>query len=863
MHAATHNNTRSHDHGLRDAMAKTSSLGESDNHMLNELKEIVLFLSQKIDDSDVRILSMEDKVRAQDATIEALKSEVGDATSFHRYLQSDDSDCLPQFRNTAFGPRCDFPHVTRFQNRTFFNDDVVFNENVEFDSDANCMPTYNSTTQMCSMNNNFTFDEGNITFDYNVRFDEDVRFNDDVRFRDTVILDSNVEFNNGGDVTFNKKVKFSENVLIKNENHDIELRLEDKVTARFYQDKDFKIDTHTTFYQDASMEKDLHIDGKLKVEKMTELDDLELYGYLWVDGETHLDGKLLANHHVEIKSGLNVKTGRLDVSRDGAKILGTTDVVGTFNLNGQGNAKKNFNVDGKLTATTAVIDNTAPNRNLQTIAFHQVPLEPALTVIGNADFDELYADRVRSNDPVDMDHILSQVRIDLKDKTLFVGDVTITNLNSPEPVLTRSRMFKLMEGMALEVDSITANSATINGQSVPDTPSSAELVNLLKNQNLKLNSLTTTSATIGGKTYPHTEQVSSSVTSMEVLNMLKGKELFVGSISASSMSTDTATIGGTSYPQSSSGKFDIDGFVEAIKNYQGEVSISKLTSDDLEITAAFKNINGNMVEVPGSLKIDGKDVALTRDVIRLRNRFDDFESDNTGQEPAPVTTSEILSALDGASLSVYSLDTKSLTKSGTEVPTMDDVGNMIGDAQVATDNAAVACTCSANDIEAVVTTSFVRGKVDENYVSSMGFMNGSALSARDSDCTCSASDVQNNIDQRFLEGLGVSFGPPECSCSSNFVTDVISSSYIQNVVDDLGVSYGDPTCTCSSTDIENVVTYDYIADKGFMDELSDCSCSIEDSQITDVIDNGYIAGLGFLTTCPCGVGGSTGDDNGF
>lgn len=860
MHVMAQNNSHSHDQGLRDVMANASSLGKSDNHMLNELKDIVFFLSQKIDYYDVRIQSLEDKVRAQDTTIKALKSEVGDATSF---LQSDDRDCLPKFRDTDFGPRCDFRYVTRFQNRTFFNDDVVFNENVEFDSDANCMPTYNSTTQMCSMNNNFTFDDGDITFDNDVLFDDDVRFNDDVRFKKTVKMDNNVEFNNAGEVTFKKKVKFQENVLIKNEDHDIELRLEDKVTARFYQDTVFKVDTHTTFYQDVDMQKDLHVDGDLKVEKMTELDDLEIYGYLWVDGETWLDGELNANHHAVIKNGLKVKTGGLDVSQNGAKISGTTDVYGTFNLNGQGNAKRNFDIDGKLTATSAVIDNQSAHRKLQeAVAFHQLPVtSPALTVIGDTDIEgKLHADQIRSDDinnPVDIDEVLDQIKIELQNENLLVGDVIITkNLNTAESVLTESRLLQLLNGLDLNVDSITANSATIGGQSVPvssDPISSAEIVRLLNGQDLRLNILRSNAAIIGDREYPHSDP-KGTVTPEEVVHMLEGKKLSLEYVSTSSFSTKSATIGGVTYPHQPN-NVDIDQVVDGLMNYDGEVTIPRLASNEVEITASVqRNSNGQIIETPGSLLIEGEDVAFAKDIIRLDNRINII---SMPPKPNPgVTRSQIVSALEGASLSVSSLDAKSLTKSQVEVTTMDDVGDMIGDAQLVADNAEVACTCSANDVEAVVTTDFVRGKVDESYVSSLGFMKESVLSTYDfsSYCTCSASDVQNNINQDFLRDLGVSFG---CSCSEDFVTEVISSKYIQGVVDELGV---EAACTCSAADIESVVTSDYIADKGFKNDYPDCSCSIEESQITDVVDSGYIADLGFLTTCPCGVVTVTGDE---
>lgn len=868
MHAVPHNSTRSHDHGLRDAMAKVSSLGESDNRMLNELKEILLFLSQKIDDSDARIESLEDEVRAQDATIKSLKTEVGDATSFHRYLQSDDSDCLPQFRNTAFGPRCDFRHVTRFQNRTFFNDDVVFNENVEFDTDANCMPTFNSTTRMCNLNNNFTFDEGDVIFDYNVRFDEDVRFNDDVRFRDLVRMESDVQFNNGGEVTFNKDTKFHENVLIKNSDHDIEFKLEDKVTARFYQDPTFKIDTHTTFYQNANMEKNLQIDGTLKVEQLTELDDLELFGYLWVDKETRLDGELKANHRAKIKGGLTVQTGGLKVDREGADITGTTHVSGTFNLNGQGNANGNFDVDGKLTANTAVIDNTPNRRELQTF-LHEIPVPapvgPVLKVIGDADVQgKLEADRIRSDDinfeNIDMNQIISEVRIDLQGGDLTVGDIEIVNNFGPnERVLTESRMIQMMNGMDLTVDSITANRATINSKSVPTDPmSSADVVRLLNDQNLNLASVTTDTAVIGGSVYQPSQ--SDSLTADDILNMLRGENLRVNSID-----TQTATIGGEMYTPPSDG-LDILDVVDQLGSYEGRVTIPKFGSYEIDvIDDPRRDQSGQPVNPnPASIEINGEEVATKRETVRLSNRIDSINDDAASSQQPEVSTMSVLQALEGASLSVYSLDTTAISMSGTDVATVDDVSFMIGDVQARVDGAENTCTCSANDVEAVVTTEFVQDKVDESYIKTMGFVTDGDLSTYDlgGDCTCGASDVQAHVDQPFLEGLGVSVGPSECSCSAEFVEEVISAAYIQDAVDDLGVAYGDveATCTCSSEQIESVVTYDYIAGKGFMDEAPECSCAIEDSQITGVVDEAYIGGLGFLTTCPCGDSVTTDED---
>jgi cytoskeletal protein CcmA (bactofilin family) len=757
VHGIARNNSGIQDHVLSSATSKVSSLGESDNVMLNELKEIVLYLTEKTDDSDVRIQSLEDKVRTQERTIKSLQSEISDASSFHRFLQTDNGDCLPTYVNTTLGPRCDFSYVTRFQNKTFFNDDAVFNENVEFDPDANCMPTYNSTTQMCSLNNNFTYDEGEIVFDYNVRFDEDVRFNDGVRFRDTVKMESNVEFNNGGEVTFNKEAKFHDNVYINNHDHDIEFKLEGKVTPRFYQEETFKIDAKTTFYKDVTLEEDLDVEGKLKVKKTVELKgDVNVYGYLWVEGTTYLDGELKANHHAVIKSGLTVASGVLDF-KDGAKIKGTVEVDG------------DFNVDGHLTAGSVLIDNTsASNRKLQ-LQWEErhrptsppTPSPPAFEVRGDAIIaGKLTANQIRSDDinnEVNVDQIVKQVKIELENGNLIVGDVTIiNNLNTAETVLTKSRMLEMMSNIELKVSTIDASSAMI-----------------------------------GGKPYPHAD--SGEMTSGELVDKLKGQRLEVESVSATSVDSTSANIGGQAYPQSSSpgGFANIKEVVDELFTYNGEVTIPKLKSFHLDVSKAVKINADEVTPIPGTLTVDGDQVATSKDITKLNDLIGDLQPSAAGQQGLLMT--DVLQALKGADLSVNSLDTPSLLKSGAEVGTMDDVFDMIGEALLPVDNMDTSCSCGTTEVEAIV-----QSMVNERYVIDMGFA---------------------KTDEIVM---------PECSCSANFV---------QGVVEEMGVSSdgGEATCTCSAGDIEEVVT-------SFFDE----------AKITDVVDIGYISGLGFLTTCPCG-----------
>lgn len=662
--ASTHNTAHdSHENNynrLRSSTTTTSSLGDhdhvSENDMMKELKEIVLFLSQKIDDSDGRIRSLEEKVKAQDVVIQNLETDVKDASSFHRFLQSENRDCLPRFRNTtAFGPRCDFDFVTSFQNRTFFNDDVVFNENVEFDSDANCLPTFNSTTSMCRYNNNFTFDEGNILFEHDVRFDDNVKFDEGVSFRGSVKMESDVYFNKDGDVTFNKHTKFTEDILIKNDDHDIEFKLEDKVKAKFYQDKTFEVETYTTFDKDVKLEKNLHVDGTLRVEKKSKLDDLELYGYLWVEGKTYLDGDLEVKDHATVKKGLTVESGGLDVSRDGANIVGSTDLDGTVTLHGDAYADRNFNVDGKLTACSVLIDDSNHNsRNLQSEG-HYAPYPtpapvstPLLQVRGDSDIDgTLHVNKIQSDDinggsgnnnDIDLEELVDLVKDELREASVVFGDLKVVNYwnQQEEVVLTETRMLDILYSENLIVNTITADGATIDGKTFPVTDDSGvsitseEILRLLKNQNLDVNSLEANNAEIGNRYYPHVDPRvpdNDDITSDEIVGLLRGQRLDVESVTA-----NTATIDGEVYPLSSSTNdspsVNVDEIVKELKEYQGEVTISKLVSVDIDVISTVERTNdGGSKTTTGRIRLNGVDVATSDDIKYLQNEI--YAADDT------------------------------------------------------------------------------------------------------------------------------------------------------------------------------------------------------------------------------------------
>jgi len=720
IHTISHNNNNntSHDQNMRGAASKISGLDHDESTILKELKEIVVFMSHKIDDSDQRLRSLEGKVRAQELTIKNLEKQVNSASSLHRYLQEADTDCLPTFVNSSFGPRCDFRYVTRFQDRTIFNDGVVFNENVEFDSDANCMPTYNSTTRMCMLNNNFTFDEGDIIFDFNVRFDEDVRFNDDVTFRDPVFLQNDVTFDDEGEVTFRKDTKFHENVLIRNDDHEIEFKIEDKVKAKFNQDRTMEVNTFTKFSKDVEMDEDLNVDGKLKVESLAELDDLELYGYLWVDKETYLEGELTVEHHASLKDGLTIDKGGLDVSRDGAKISGTTEVDGTFRLDGNGFAEKNFTVDGKLTSKSLLVDSTpTDSRKLQTMIDGYIvpgsgsspPQTPsvAFEVIGDATIDGLLkAFQIRSGDinggnEPDINDIMQQLRDEFRDVNLALGDVTVRNgLDNREKVLTETRMLEMLKDSVLEVVSIIADSATIGGDDFPDE-----------------------------------ESARTEMTGERVVDLLRGKDLDLNSVSTNLLDAIEATIDGEEYTRSASSGFDMKGFFDDLLDelmvHEGEVTIPNLVSINLDIINAVETDNdGEIIEIPGRIVVDGEEVPTAGDIQRLEREIANLESPDSGS----------------------------------------------GD-----------CSCSSEFVEDVVDSRYINGKLSE-----LGFSPGSG----EGTCSCTVEDIEDVVTSTYITDMGFIDEAPECQCSSSRIRDVVDWDYI----DSLGFDFGSGS------------SFDYISD---------------------------------------------------
>jgi hypothetical protein len=331
-----------------------------------------------------------------------------------------------------------------------------------------------------------------------------------------------------------------------------------------------------------------------------------------------------------------------------------------------------------------------------------------LEVFGGADVTgKFFADVIRTDDfetiVSDVDEIARQVVNDLKNDNLIVKDLTISKNGKSETVLTESRMVNLMKNMALAVESITANKATINGESVPTS--------------------------------------NSQMTSEDLMELLM--------------------------------------------NSNGYVTIPMLKSYDVKIQDEVDFEGGiQTVVTKGKLKIAGDNVAF--DIETLQNKVKSLESSNSGQQQT-MTSNEIVEALEGKTLSLSSLDASSLTKSGVDVATTNDVDKMGADLENAAAESQSSCECSDGDIEAVV---------NKNYVKSMGFVTNNS--------------VETIVDASFLEDLGVSFetsDAAECSCSEAFVESVIDNKYLKGKFIALDVPFkGNSFCTCSDEEIQDAVT---------------------------------------------------------
>lgn len=774
----------------------------NNDKMMEELKGLV---SQFV---DARIDSFEDMIRSQNDVIDDLRKKVvqlekdnASSSSLHRLLQSSSTNkddieyCLPKFVQTARGGRCDVLSVTRFQNETYFNDDAIFNENVEFDTDSDCMPTFNRTTKMCRFNNNITFDEGNILFNSTgnhslVQFENNkTEFGRDIQFREdtTVRFESDVSFNNGGQVNFNKQTTFTEDVTIENKNHDVDFRIKDKVGISFDTNKHFDVHTPTQFTEDVvisnsdhdidftvedkvkvlfnihddhyvefesyplfhepvKMEKNLEVKGELRVRKKSKLEDVESNGWFWVGGKTYLDGTL------EAKDGVTIKKGGVIVESGGVQVHDGIVNVTRGNLDVHGVITADYVViDGQRNANTNN-DQPAHDDDRGVVVIVPTPAELLTVKGGNAKIDgTLTADTIRSGN------------INLDDSTII------------DDIINKLQDYSL----TLKVNRIEANTADIGGTLFPIYDelygiTSEKIVQLLEDQNLQVKTLVTERATIGDQKYP----------------------------------------------------FTVDDIVNELITYEDVVTIPKLQSIELDVIPTILTENGIMREVPGTMKLNGDNVATVQDIpiVELTRS-------------TSITTDEIVSALEGAAIKVSSVEaSSSLMVADVAVATMDDVtvivNKAIDDNIIASSSteSSSSCTCERSDIESIVTTEYVRDMIDEDYIRDAAVhVHGDDTSGGDddSDCnTCSEDFVRATITSEFIQELGFSTAIESESSSS-------LSSCVCNIND-------------YDTEIKDMINSSYITDLGFM-ITTDVD---EEDRIKDIVNAEYISAI-----CPCGSGG--------
>lgn len=651
--------------------------------------------------------------------------------------QEDLDNCLPTFVPTTNGNgRCEVYMTTRFQKPTTFNDDVVFKEQVEFDPDASdCLPTYNRTTQMCRYNNNITFDEGNIIFNSTGNYSS-VHFENNttkfhghtVQFRNetTVRFESDVTFDNQGQVKFNKPTTFTEDMTIANTKHDIDFRIQDRVGIKFATDDDqqfdvrmptyfhesvvianedhaidFKIEdkvqvvfdvasdhyvefeSWTRFHEDVKLEKKLDVKGDLRARKKARLDDLDVYGYLWVDGRTYLEKELEVRDRVTITNNgsINITNGSLDV-HGGV----TSNFVVIDGTRGTGHHCDDDHCDD---------DDDQPNHDPN----RGVTPRTVLSVKGgNANIDgTLTADKIRSD-----------------------------NINVEDTTIIDDIIDKLQDStLNLKVNRIEANTADMGGTFFPLYDdfydiTSDKVVELLENQNLEVKSLVVTeTAIIGDQQYPQNNQHQPVTVEDLVKNLMTYPEVVtipkLESIELKVRST-TLTENGITREVPGQMKFngdtvatvqditDVERTRESLSSDSGSDSLS---TEDIIAALEGATIKVAAVEASSSLMVADVEVATRDDVTAIVNKA--IEDDTNA----------------------FSADSSSCTCERSDIEnvvTTDYIRDILGDGTT-TD-----CqNCSEEYIRASITSNFIEG---------LGF---STTSTESSSCVCEINDYETEI----------------------------------------------------------------------------------------------------------------------
>ncbi|KAG7367643.1 hypothetical protein IV203_030314 [Nitzschia inconspicua] len=299
-------NNNPHHWSLRNGLPTAAAIGHNDN----------VDLAAIVSDLVSRIQTLEDTLQEQTSTILQMQSKLEQAHHLHRFLEGND-DCLPEFKLTTDGGRCDFKNVVRFQNKTIFNDDAQFNENVEFDRDADCMPIAffdEHNIKTCIMKDNFTY-IADVDFLNKTTFKNDSE----------VIFDKKAVFKNK--TFFQDDAKFEDDVFIENTHKEISFKVGGKVKIEFAPDYTIHINKDTTFSKKVNIHDDLDVADDLSVDGHTYLHSATVNRDLNVEGDATVGGLLNANHGISVKGGINLRTGKLEVQRDGMHVIGHSTFV--------------------------------------------------------------------------------------------------------------------------------------------------------------------------------------------------------------------------------------------------------------------------------------------------------------------------------------------------------------------------------------------------------------------------------------------------------------------------------------------------------------------------------------------------------
>jgi cytoskeletal protein CcmA (bactofilin family) len=485
-----------------------------------------------------------------------------------------------------------------------FNDDATFNENVQFDSDADCMPIYNSTSKQCNIRNNYTFLE-EVVFENNTLFEDEVKFHDIVRFEKDgdVLLDKNMN------VRHHSTVKFLD---------ESELIMKDRSIFKIEEDVDVDVYAYAHFYDDVKIDHELKVYGHCYIDDDVHVaGNVDIDGYLDVDHEARFRSVVKTYDGIIAKKGITVETGKLNVLVDGAHIYGDVTMFNNAYVKGTlyydlltitGNAI----VDGSLTVNGGTSSTTALRVNGKAQITEDVDVAKelrsgTLAVGGNAVFnsDVVVYGIVKAEgldgiiiptDPavVDIDIIIQQFFLIIQDSILNVGGINI----GTEPALTKTAFLDDMKSSSLEVHDlktltlVVEESATVNNEPILTTSDAVPETEIV--------AASTTTATT-------TTTAQCGCSADEIIDAVEGRE----TLRLNNVVFDSAQrwIDDATSPKSVALQDDLDDLETKVTNLEsGTAGTTTATTTDAGCTCTASDVEGlgpYIEDVVGNLGITG------------------------------------------------------------------------------------------------------------------------------------------------------------------------------------------------------------------------------------------------------------------